>query len=54
MKRCLPPGACDITLQKELGGHFARYTVSKTDYHNFLDALWEAHKDTSAHQREEM
>ena len=54
VKQCLPPGARDITVHTELNGHFARYKVSETDFHNFLNALWEAKSDRSAHQRDRM
>ncbi|MFT4550332.1 MAG: hypothetical protein ACI9MB_004309 [Verrucomicrobiales bacterium] len=52
--RCLPPGAGDIVLRSERGGHFARYMVSEKDFHHFLDGLWETNKDSSAHRREQM
>ncbi len=54
VRPCLPPGATDIELRSERGGHFARYTVDAEDFHQFLDGLWEANKDSSAHRREEM
>lgn len=54
LKRCLPPGAKDITLLRERGGHFARYTVSDADFHKFLNRLWKAEKENSAHQRDQM
>lgn len=54
VKRCLPPGARDITIHKERGGHFARHQVSEAEFHGFLNSLWEAEKDNSAHQRDEM
>ena len=54
LKRCLPPGASDITLNRERGGHFARYQVSEADFHDFLNSLWAAGVETSAHRRDEM
>ena len=54
VKRCLPPSARNITLHKERGGHFAKYEVSKGNFHEFLNSLWKAEKDKSAHRREEM
>ncbi|MEM7391261.1 MAG: hypothetical protein AAF492_02850, partial [Verrucomicrobiota bacterium] len=54
VKPYLPPQAVEITLHLERGGHFARYKVSGKDFHNHLDDLWATHKNTSAHQRDEM
>lgn len=54
MKRCLLPAARDITLHRERAGPFARYTVSEEEFHNLLNNRWEAEKDNSAHQRDEM
>jgi hypothetical protein len=54
LKQCLPPGAKEITLHRERGGHFARYKVSEEDFHKFLDRLWKAEKANSAHQRAHM
>lgn len=54
VRRCLPPGAGEITLYQELGGHFARYEVSEADFYGFLDALWEAEEGQSAHERAQM
>jgi hypothetical protein len=54
IKPCLPPQATEISLLSERGGHFARYTVSEADFKKFLDQLWEAKNDSSAHQREMM
>ena len=38
----------------ERSGHLARYKVKETDFMRFLDELWEAKKDSSAHKRDEM
>lgn len=54
LKRCLPPAAKRIKTRMERGGHFARYEVPEAEFHQFLDSLWEAAKDTSAHRRDEM
>jgi len=54
VRYCLPPQATDISLLSERGGHFARYKVAEADFKKFLDTLWEAKKDSSAHQRDEM
>lgn len=54
IKPCLPPQATEISLLSERGGHFARYTVSEADFMKFLDQLWEAKKDSSAHKRDMM
>jgi hypothetical protein len=54
VRQCLPPGARDITVRLERGGHFARYRVSEAEFHKFLNSLWETEKDNSAHQRDEM
>ena len=53
-KPCLPPQATEISLLSERGGHFARYKVAEADLMTFLDKLWEAKKDSSAHKRGEM
>ena len=34
--------------------HFARYKVSEADFKKFLDQQWEAKKESSAHQRDQM
>ncbi len=54
IKSCLPPQATEITLLSERGGHFARYKITETDLIKFLDKLWEAKKDSSAHKRDMM
>ncbi|MEM8666050.1 MAG: hypothetical protein AAGG48_00935 [Planctomycetota bacterium] len=54
IKPCLPSQATDISLQSERGGHFARYTIAEDDLMEFLDQLWEAEKDNSAHERQQM
>ena len=54
IKPWLPPQATEISLLSERGGHFARYKVAEADLMAFLDKLWEAKKDSSAHQRDEM
>ncbi|MEM7147758.1 MAG: hypothetical protein AAF591_21825 [Verrucomicrobiota bacterium] len=54
IKPCLPPQATGISLLSERGGHYARYQVKEKDFMNFLDTLWEAKKDSSAHKRGEM
>lgn len=50
----LPPGSQEITLVKQMGGHFARYKISESNLHDYLDAVWSADRGTSAHQREQM
>ena len=54
IKPCLPPQATEISLLSERGGHYARYKVAEADFMKFLDQLWEAKKDTSAHKRDRM
>ena len=54
IKPCLPPQATDISPLSERNGHFARYKVTEADFTRFLDQLWEAGKDASAHKRDEM
>ena len=54
IKPCLPPQAAEISLLSERNGHFARYKVAEADLMTFLDKLWEAKKDSSAHKRDEM
>ena len=54
IKPCLPPQATEISLLSERGGHYARYKVAEADFMKFLDKLWEAKKDSSAHKRDEM
>ncbi|MCP5517934.1 MAG: hypothetical protein H7A45_11840 [Verrucomicrobiales bacterium] len=54
IKPCLPPQATDISLFSERNGHFAQYKVTEADFMMFLDKLWEAKKDSSAHKRDEM
>jgi hypothetical protein len=51
---CLPPQATDLSLLSERAGHFARYKVAEADFTRFPDRLWEARKDSSAHQRDGM
>jgi hypothetical protein len=36
------------------GGHFARYRVKEDHFIEFLDKLWEAKKNSSAHKRDLM
>ena len=50
----LPPQATEISLLSERGGHFARYKVAEADFMTFLDQLWNAKKDSSAHKRDSM
>lgn len=50
----LPPQATEISLLSERGGHFARYKVAETDFMKFLDQLWKAKQENSAHQRANM
>ena len=54
IKPCFPPQATEISLLSERNGHYARYKVSEVDFMKFLDQLWEAKKDSSAHQRDMM
>ncbi len=54
IKPALPPQATDISLLSERGGHFARYKVAKADFFRFLNGIWEAKKDSSAHKRDMM
>ena len=54
IKPWLPPQATEISLLSERGGHFARYKVSEADFMKFMDKLWEAKKDSSAHKRDMM
>jgi hypothetical protein len=54
IKPCLPPQATEISLLSERGGHYARYKVAEADFMKFLDKLWEAKKDSSAHKRDMM
>ncbi len=54
IKPFLPPQATEISLLSGRGGHFARYKVSEADFKKFLDQQWEAKKESSAHQRDEM
>lgn len=54
VKPWLPPQATEISLLSERGGHYARYKISEADFKKFLDQLWEAKKDSSAHQRDRM
>lgn len=54
IKPWLPPQATEIALVSERGGHFARYKVGEREFLAFVDQLWEAGKDESAHEREAM
>lgn len=54
IKPCLPPQATEIAVLSERGGHFARYKVAEADFMKYLDKLWEAKKDSSAHKRDMM
>ena len=46
----LPPQATEISLLSTRGGHFARYRVEEDHFIEFLDKLWEAKKNSSAHK----
>ncbi len=50
----LPPQATEISVLGERGGHYARYKVSEADFMKFLDSLWKAKKEESAHDRQSM
>jgi hypothetical protein len=50
----LPPQATEISVLSERGGHYARYKVAEADFMKFLDKLWKAKKDSSAHKRNSM
>ena len=50
----LPPQATEISLLSTRGGHFARYRVEEDHFIEFLDKLWEAKKNSSAHKRDLM
>ena len=54
IKPCLPPDAKEISLLSERGGHYARYSIDESSFLKFLDELWAAKKETSAHQRSNM
>lgn len=54
IKPWLPPQATEISVLSDRGGHLARYKISEADLMKFLDQLWEAKKDSSAHKREMM
>jgi hypothetical protein len=54
IKLWLPPQATEISLFSERGGHLARYKIAETDFMAFLNKLWEAGKDSSAHERDSM
>lgn len=54
IKPWLPPQATEISLLSERNGHYARYKVEEDHFMKFLDGLWEADKDSSAHKRDEM
>lgn len=54
LKACLPPGATEIRVHKQLNGHLARYRVSEAELQDFLDGLWQAKGGNSAHEREQM
>ena len=54
IKPWLPSQATEISLLSERGGHIARYQVSEADFMKFMDKLWKAKGDSSAHKRESM
>ncbi len=41
VKCYLPSTAKDVTLKTSLGGHFAKYKISKAELQTYLDGLWD-------------
>lgn len=49
--RYLPEAAVDIEMHKYANGYTARYAISETDFHAYLDGLWETYGSLSAVER---
>lgn len=54
IERYLPMNARDITLDKSMMGHRVRYSISKTDFMQYLDEQWRKYGESSAISRDEM
>lgn len=47
-QRYLPEAATDIQMRKHGNGYRARYTISASDFHSYLDDLWKQYSEQSA------
>lgn len=53
-ERYLPIGASKIKMHKYANGYRAQYTITETDFHAYLDHLWDEYGEHSAVERKEM
>ncbi|QDV73509.1 hypothetical protein [Botrimarina mediterranea] len=53
-QRYLPPSAVAISMFTYPNGYLAKYSISVTDFHNYLDELWEKYGKHSAVPRHKM
>ncbi len=54
IERFLPNTATNITLHKQANGHHARYEISKSEFHAFIDGLWKQYGAYSTAKRDEL
>lgn len=54
IERYLPTEARNITLDKFAMGHRAKYSISESDFLNYLDRFWSKYSEGSAISREEL
>jgi hypothetical protein len=50
-QRYLPPSAVAISMYKHPQGYKAKYSIAETDFHKYLDELWEKYGQYSAVER---
>jgi len=53
-ERYLPAAASQIRMQKHADGYQARYVISQTDFHDYLEHLWDEYGESSATRRDEL
>ncbi|WP_339745314.1 hypothetical protein [uncultured Rubinisphaera sp.] len=49
----LPPGATKISLNKYASGYEAKYKITESDFHAYLDGLWEEYGQLSVIKRKD-
>ncbi len=54
VERYLPTNARNISLDKNMAGHRAKYSISEAELMEYLDRLWERQGKYSARPRDEM
>lgn len=53
-ERYLPTAAADIKMHKYANGYRAQYSISESDFHAYLDNLWDEYGEYSSVKRGEM